>query len=588
MKNYFTYTLLLVSTIIFAQVEKAKISMQLLNYSEAVASFENHDDELTPAELVEFGDVLYYTHDYARAMEVYGQAENAGATLNSSSTRNYKHCQVLAKEDFEIHNETYFIYPLPAKLEISDFCSNSEAEDFAPFYKDGNLYFSTSRELPQNINTFNYSFTNLPFLQVVAMSTDCNKDKEAIDLPIDLNGQFHSGPMAFSPDSKVLICTKNYQEPNSDDRLNLHLVYYTRVSDFWLDAKVLPFCSPEYSVQHAVFTPDGKKIVFSSNMPGGFGGFDLYTSTWNGTSWGNPVLLGDSINTVYDEVFPFFTTNDNLGYSTNHIDCYGGLDIVIYFNHKRWLLPAPMNSLYDEFGLTFESDSVAYFSSNRTHHSFDDDIFRLDMSPLEDLLKGQEVEAQPEEVIVEAAPVQVPATVAAHPIAAGKMEYDQFKILFDHDIPRLGAVHAYEKYYGPYLTRKADYLNNSETGTYGVNTLFNEVEEGKLMLDALLEDLQKRGVKPSDVKFHLNSYASPIGNVAYNKALSERRNIAVQLYILGWNNGAFNNAKFEMTSHGEVNGNPFVSDNADNPASSIYGVSASRMRYTEVTVSFKN
>lgn len=77
----------------------------------------------------------------------------------------------------------------------------------------------------------------------------------------------------------------------------------------------------------------GKLMVFTSNRPGGFGGYDLYYSTFNAGKWTSPVNFGEKINTQYDEYRPIVKpyeidfTNDFMIFSSNRPDGKGGFDL---------------------------------------------------------------------------------------------------------------------------------------------------------------------------------------------------------------------------------------------------------------------
>jgi outer membrane protein OmpA-like peptidoglycan-associated protein len=143
-------------------------------------------------------------------------------------------------------------------------------------------------------------------------------------------------------------------------------------------------------------------------MFGGFGGFDIYTIQWNGMHWEGLKNLGPEINTSYDEVFPNIDLEGNLIYATNHMETYGGIDLVLYRNGIRYLLPSPINSEYDDFGLTFDSNSDGYFTSNRSNQLFNDQVYKFTLNRSYDaILLAQETVVP---VIVD--------TVAVVPVAA--------------------------------------------------------------------------------------------------------------------------------------------------------------------------
>jgi outer membrane protein OmpA-like peptidoglycan-associated protein len=115
-------------------------------------------------------------------------------------------------------------------------------------------------------------------------------------------------------------------------------------------------------------------------MFGGFGGFDIYSIKWAGMHWEGLKNLGAEINTIYDELFPNLDLEGNLVYATNHMETYGGIDLVLFKNGIRYLLPTPINSEFDDFGLTFEHNGSGYFTSNRSNQLFNDQIYKFTLN----------------------------------------------------------------------------------------------------------------------------------------------------------------------------------------------------------------
>jgi hypothetical protein len=120
-------------------------------------------------------------------------------------------------------------------------------------------------------------------------------------------------------------------------------------------------------------------------MSGGFGGKDIYRSRYQGGQWSAPENLGETVNTVYDEVFPYLHLNKTLYFSSNGHPGLGGLDIfkvLLKENDFDEVQNAgfPINTKSDEFGIIIDSLSThGYFSSNRKKGGYDDDIYEFDM-----------------------------------------------------------------------------------------------------------------------------------------------------------------------------------------------------------------
>ena len=137
---------------------------------------------------------------------------------------------------------------------------------------------------------------------------------------------------------------------------------------------------------HPALSADGKTLVFASDMEGGFGGMDLYISRFENGNWTKPENLGTEINTPFNEVFPAYSPAGNLYFSTSGHKGLGGLDVyVTRFENGAWQNPqnmlAPINSSYDDFGISFDREERrGFFSSNRKEGIGKDDIFAFVVS----------------------------------------------------------------------------------------------------------------------------------------------------------------------------------------------------------------
>jgi outer membrane protein OmpA-like peptidoglycan-associated protein len=139
---------------------------------------------------------------------------------------------------------------------------------------------------------------------------------------------------------------------------------YSKSTDF-------PYNSKSYSVGHPALTPDNKTMYFISDMPGGIGGTDVYETKWEGGKWAQPTNLGEKINSVGNEMYPFVDSLGNLYFSSNGHKSLGGLDIYkATKNGKSWSqienLNYPINSSRDDFGFMIYADNkTGFLSSNR-------------------------------------------------------------------------------------------------------------------------------------------------------------------------------------------------------------------------------
>ena len=206
-----------------------------------------------------------------------------------------------------------------------------------------------------------------------------------------INSKYHEGPAAFFKDgSKVLFTRNNVSssgsaKKSSDGIIKLKLYMGEAKKDSWGNITELPFNSDEYSTGHPALSPDEKLLFFASDMPGGFGGTDIYVTRYDGTNWSAPVNLGSTINTKGNEMFPYVDEKGNLYFSSDGLPGLGELDL--FFTQLDGVtqkgrvinLGAPINSSKDDFGIITDGlRQSGYFSSNRKRGGNDDDIYKFD------------------------------------------------------------------------------------------------------------------------------------------------------------------------------------------------------------------
>ncbi|GAB3987155.1 hypothetical protein GCM10028807_06330 [Spirosoma daeguense] len=202
-----------------------------------------------------------------------------------------------------------------------------------------------------------------------------------------LNTKYHEGPATFTEDGSQIIFTRNNYNGGkagaSSEGVNKLKLYTARQQNgSWVDIVELPFNSDEYSVGHPTLSRDEQLLYFASDMPGGFGGTDLYVSRFQNGRWSRPVNLGETINTKGNELFPFVDEAGNLYFSSDGKKGLGALDIF-YATLQNGVtvgsvehLDAPINSAQDDFGfITDGGRGSGYFSSNRKDGN--DDIYRF-------------------------------------------------------------------------------------------------------------------------------------------------------------------------------------------------------------------
>jgi peptidoglycan-associated lipoprotein len=161
----------------------------------------------------------------------------------------------------------------------------------------------------------------------------------------------------------------------------------------WTEPKLIPLCNDTvtFSVGHPAMTPDETRLYFASNMPGGFGGYDIWYVSYDkkGSKWGEPQNAGYIINTSADEYFPYVSEKGDFYFSSNGHIGMGGLDIFIAKKAGDAFteienLQYPINSAADDFGIIWEGTKGerGMLSSNRAGGKGGDDIYSFALPPV--------------------------------------------------------------------------------------------------------------------------------------------------------------------------------------------------------------
>lgn len=208
-----------------------------------------------------------------------------------------------------------------------------------------------------------------------------------------LNTDFDEGACCFSTDGREMYltqCTTDPQYPRY-----AQIVTSSRSDATWGKVKEFKISADTLSsFAHPAISPDGEWLYFTSDMPGGKGGLDIWRVRITSAGLGGVENLGEPINTPGDEAFPTFRPNGDLYFSSDGHPGFGGLDIFIahpgkdrkyHLSHPGY----PLNSQGDDFGMTFEGPyNRGYFSSNRGDGRGWDHIYSFENPEIVNTIKG--------------------------------------------------------------------------------------------------------------------------------------------------------------------------------------------------------
>ncbi|WP_378188088.1 OmpA family protein [Aquimarina sp. W85] len=264
---------------------------------------------------------------------------------------------------------------------------NSTASEFGAVKIDSLIYFTTD-QYPNGVTDKQYKWTHRPFLDIRKIAVDVNNQPlgKSEEIEGKINGKLHEGNFCFTQDQTTLYLSRsNYDKGKKKfDSLNenaIQLYKATKIDGKWTVPEKLSFNNVAYSIEHPALNSDGTKLYFSSNMPGGYGDFDIYYMTIdNAGIYGDPVNMGSVINTEHREQFPFVSKDDHLFFASNGHLGLGMLDLFVSeFSDSGYKQPvnlgAPINSRYDDFSINYYNETDGFFASNRKKGG--DDIYEF-------------------------------------------------------------------------------------------------------------------------------------------------------------------------------------------------------------------
>jgi outer membrane protein OmpA-like peptidoglycan-associated protein len=163
-------------------------------------------------------------------------------------------------------------------------------------------------------------------------------------------------------------------------RNTLNIYEVDKKGETWTEPEPASFNSPDHNTIHPCISPDGRKMFFACDKPGGKGGYDLFYSSKTGDVWSAPVTLGDLINSQDNEMFPYLLNDTTLYFASDGHVGYGGADLFVsYFRNGQWQAPENMgrtfNSEKDDFGIFFTGPREGYFATNRNTEPGKDELF---------------------------------------------------------------------------------------------------------------------------------------------------------------------------------------------------------------------
>lgn len=259
-------------------------------------------------------------------------------------------------------------------IKLTDF-STAGYDEFCPVYYKNGIVFCSNRS-SNTLIRYSDSANISPFKIYYVDTTKNISRGKPILLSKSLTTKYNDGPVTFSRNGDTIYYSRNLKvegklRENNNLKNKLGIFSSTFARGKWTKSREFRFNNEWYNITTPCLSPDGTRLFFASDKSGGFGGSDLYYCQWKGDYWGDPVNLGQEINTTGNEAYPFINSSDELFFSSDGHHGLGGKDLFVsIFSGNRWHPPVhldpPINSQFDDFGLIADSVmSEGYFSSNR-------------------------------------------------------------------------------------------------------------------------------------------------------------------------------------------------------------------------------
>ena len=261
--------------------------------------------------------------------------------------------------------------------------ANSDQSDFGAVLNNGKVYFASARNMARK----NYGWLAEPYLDLYEANYNLDGTITGATTLTAINSKWHDGPATLSKDGNTMyFASESFKEKqyekSKDKKLKfgqVNLFKTVKANNIWSNIMPLPFNSKSYSTSNPSLSADGKTLYFSSNMPGGMGGNDIWKTTINADgSYGAPENMGSKVNTEGDESFPFITEdNSKLYFASSGRQGFGGLDVYELDLAKAGSEPSnlgkPVNTEKDDFAYSFNQEkNIGFVSSNREKS---DDIY---------------------------------------------------------------------------------------------------------------------------------------------------------------------------------------------------------------------
>lgn len=361
----------------------------------------------------------------------------------------------------------------------------------------------------------------------------------------ELNTEADEGIISFSPDGRTMYLTRASKSETSNTTVEIFVSRRTDAA--WSTPEKFTILNDSVTATgHPAVSPDGRYLYFTSDMPGGYGGLDIWRIDINDRV-GTLKNMGPQINTPGDEMFPYSRTDSLFYFSSNGHPGFGGLDIFkarLNSTGDYWSVEnmgLPVNSQGDDFGITFGAGESGFFSSNRNDARGYDHIYSFELPDLHISISGYVLDKDEEPV-----PGAIIRIVGDDGSNQREVARDDGSFKFNLNrgvryVMKAGAT--------GYLNVKQEFESDSaeEDAEYELDFILAAINKPQVV-ENIFYDFDKATLRPESkdalneiiamleenphITIEMGAHTDRKGTQEYNQALSERRAQSVVDYLI--------------------------------------------------------
>ena len=441
---------------------------------------------------------------------------------------------------------------------------NSRRGEFSPMLagdKYDQLYFASSRSKDKDAKVSAITGQNNNNLFLVKQD-----EKGAWLAPVELedevNTEYDEGTPSFSPDGNTMYYTYCAQDPEGPRTAEIYIS--TRSSAKWGKGTRATIVKDSVTaLGHPSISPDGKYLYFVSDAVGGFGGKDIFRARVAGNDFGPMENLGEEINTPGDEMFPYVRDSVTLYFASNGHPGMGGLDLFKATQDSTGKgnvenLGAPINSMADDFGITFAGkEERGFFCSNRNDARGYDHIYSFERPTITIFIEG--IVNDVDEYPIEDATVRIVGKDGLNVKVPVKKD-GTYRVELERDIRYVMMASArgylnqnYELHTGPEEKNETyivDFFLSPISKPVVIDNIFYDFDKATLRPESkkALDEMIKMLNDNPNVTIELGAHTDRKGTDQYNERLAQRRAQSVVDYLIA---GGIEAARLEAKGYGE-------------------------------------